>query len=90
MKKLLIMISIMCSLGLIVSTALAVTASVQGGNASSNGQKSGNQLTNVPQAQIDRVKKREEMNKRREKLLKMRQQLIQSNNPGNVDGQAKN
>ncbi len=40
----------------------------------------------VPQAQIDHVAKREEMNKRRAELLKLRQQLIESDSPGNVDG----
>ncbi len=41
----------------------------------------------VPQAQLDRVTKRDEMNKRRAELLILRQQLIQSDSPGNVDGQ---
>ena len=41
----------------------------------------------VPQAQIDRVKKRAEMDKRRAELLKVRQQLIQADSPGNLDGQ---
>ena len=79
MKKLLTTLSILCAFGLIASSALAVATAAQNSN----------QDTKVPQAQIDMVKKREAMKKRREELLKMRQQLIQSNDPGNVDGQAK-
>jgi len=78
MKQLLIMLSILCSFGLIASSALAANTPAP----------KGNQKSKVSQAQIDTVKKREEMNKRRAELLKMRQQLIQSNDPGNVDGQA--
>lgn len=85
MKKLLTMIAITCSLGLIASSALAVSANAQNGQGVANGlQKNDQAASNVPQVQIDRVKKREEMNKRREELLKKRQQLIQSNSPGNI------
>lgn len=86
MKKILLIVSIVCSLGFMASLALAAVSNTQPLTPVGAGQQ-GAQVSKVPQAQIDRVKKREEMNKRRAELLKVRQQLIQADSPGNVNGQ---
>lgn len=98
MKKIIIILSLIAGMALISSVAFAAnngqgknSASAQAnGNANANSHSKSATASQVPQAQIDRVQKREEMNQRRAEMLIIRQQLIDSDNPGNVDGQQTN
>lgn len=94
MKRILITVLLIGVAMLMASTVLAVDSGqdtnqpaadqvADGATTNADGSQSGQ----VPQAQIDRVKKREELNQRRAELLKVRQQLIETDDPGNVDGQ---
>lgn len=88
MKKFVWMVALMFVAGLFASTAMAAG----NGNGPVNNQGNGNDQvkngkSNVPQAQIDMIKKREKLRKQHDKMLKVRQRLIETDDPGNVDGQ---
>ncbi len=86
MKNMILILTVIAAVGLVSSTALAAANAKASAQGQANSNKSAT-VSQVPQAQIDRVNKREEMKARRDELLKVRQQLIQSDSPGNVDGQ---
>lgn len=89
MKNMFLTLSIIAAVGLMSSSALAAANAKASAQGQANSNKSAD-VSQVSQAQIDTVKKREEMKLRRDELLKVRQQLIQTDSPGNVDGQQPN
>ncbi|MCF6178956.1 MAG: hypothetical protein L3J63_06140 [Geopsychrobacter sp.] len=88
MKKLQFFLLLTVFFGFMTTSAFAASINQNGSTSLTGGQQqAATGATKVPQAQIDRVNKRAAMNAKRAEMLKVRQQLIDTNNPGNVNGQ---